>query len=57
MDAETSKMLEVFLALDSPANYACLEDAQESISDEFEVDSETHNEICERVEEWWLIGE
>lgn len=57
MDAETSKVLEVFLALDSPANYECLEDAQESISDEFEVDAETHNEICERVEEWWILEE
>lgn len=57
MNAETSMILEVFLALDNPANYECLEDAQESIADEFEVDLVTHSEICERVEQWWHAEE
>lgn len=57
MNAETSMILEVFLALDSPANYECLEDAQESIADEFEVDLVTHSEICERIEQWWQAEE
>ena len=55
-DLVLKKLLDL-LELDSPANYECLGDAQESIAGEFEVDLVTHSEICERIEQWWHAEE
>ena len=59
MKKELETKITALLALDSPANYMCWEDAEESILDELtdEEAEEYTNEGCSMVEEWFAANE
>ena len=59
MKKELETKIAALLALDSPANYMCWEDAEESILDELtdEESEEYTNEGCSMVEEWFTANE
>jgi hypothetical protein len=59
MTKELETKITALLALDSPANYMCWEDAEESILDELtdEESEEYTNEGCSMVEEWFAANE
>ena len=59
MKKELKAKITALLALDSPANYMCWEDAEESILDDLtdEESEEYANEGCSMVEEWFAANE
>lgn len=54
MSRDIEKKLQDLLSLDSPSNYQTVEDACESITDEFEdLTLEEHTDICDTIEIWF----
>ena len=59
MTADLTRKIEEILAIDTPSNYECWEDAEESILEELtETESEQYQESCSSmIEDWFAANE